>query len=301
MRKLHRGRRSLTYANVVSTICLFVVLGGAAYGAARVALPRNSVGARQLRRGAVRTGKIRNGAVTGKKINLASLGTVPSAARAESAATADRATTANSATTADRATSADSAGTATYATEADRAKAAVHAETADQATTAREAADAERLGGRPAAEYQMKLLSSCPNAAIQSIAQDGSVSCRDLVLPIMLTPSAGDPVSAVQLGPGLLFQTVCHDGGQVEVLFDDNGAIPASLNWLSSDGTTVSASGTTISAGSAKAFAFNGGRIEGQFIYSIGVNVTTVNLHALDATTSCEVRGTATLAAPAAG
>ena len=41
----------LTYANVMATIAVFVALGGAGYAATR--LPKNSVGARQLKRGAV--------------------------------------------------------------------------------------------------------------------------------------------------------------------------------------------------------------------------------------------------------
>jgi hypothetical protein len=42
----------LTYANVLSTLALFVALGGASYAA--IVLPPDSVGSRQLRAGAVR-------------------------------------------------------------------------------------------------------------------------------------------------------------------------------------------------------------------------------------------------------
>jgi hypothetical protein len=45
-------RGKLTYANVVSTICLFLLLGGGAAFAA-THLPKNSVGTKQLKRGAV--------------------------------------------------------------------------------------------------------------------------------------------------------------------------------------------------------------------------------------------------------
>jgi hypothetical protein len=87
----------LTYANVVSTLCLFVLLGGSAYAAFTV--PRNSVGSRQIKAKAVTTGKLANGAVTGTKvaegtltganINLSALGTVPAATDAAHAASAD--------------------------------------------------------------------------------------------------------------------------------------------------------------------------------------------------------------------
>ncbi|HMT06199.1 MAG: collagen-like protein [Solirubrobacterales bacterium] len=71
--KHHSNRRSgfrliprLTYANVVSTLALFLALGGVAY--ATNSLPGQSVGPRQLKDGAVRTGKIANRAVTRVKI-----------------------------------------------------------------------------------------------------------------------------------------------------------------------------------------------------------------------------------------
>jgi hypothetical protein len=59
-------RPRLTYANVVSTICLFVVLGGGAYAA--VQLPPKSVGTKQLKNKAVKRVKIAAKAVTGPKI-----------------------------------------------------------------------------------------------------------------------------------------------------------------------------------------------------------------------------------------
>jgi hypothetical protein len=52
----HRLRAGLTYANVLSTLALFVALGGASYAA--VTLPRNSVGAAQLRPNAVTAAKL---------------------------------------------------------------------------------------------------------------------------------------------------------------------------------------------------------------------------------------------------
>ena len=81
----------MTYANVVATLALIlVVAGGSAFAASQ--LPKNSVGTKQLKRnsvttakiknGAVTAAKIKNGAVTGIKIETSSLGTVPSAANA---------------------------------------------------------------------------------------------------------------------------------------------------------------------------------------------------------------------------
>ncbi len=82
-------RPKLSYANVVSTLCLFLLLGGGAYAA--IKLPKNSVGTKQLKKSAVTAAKIKNRAITGPKIKLSTLGTVPSATRAATAADADHA------------------------------------------------------------------------------------------------------------------------------------------------------------------------------------------------------------------
>ncbi|HYG96140.1 MAG TPA: hypothetical protein VD741_03440 [Solirubrobacterales bacterium] len=58
-------RPKLSYANVIATIALFVALGGAAIAAG---LPKNSVGTKQLKRGAVTTADLRRGAVTAGKL-----------------------------------------------------------------------------------------------------------------------------------------------------------------------------------------------------------------------------------------
>ena len=48
-------RQRLTYANVIATLALFIALGGGAYAATQ--LPRNSVGAKQIKKGAVTPAK----------------------------------------------------------------------------------------------------------------------------------------------------------------------------------------------------------------------------------------------------
>jgi hypothetical protein len=103
-------RSRLTYANVMSSIAVFLVLGGATAFAAGQ-LGKNTVGAKQLKKNAVTAAKlqqnavtgskiakdaitaekIKNGAVTGAKVDVASLGTVPKAASAATAATATKA------------------------------------------------------------------------------------------------------------------------------------------------------------------------------------------------------------------
>jgi len=56
-----------TYANVVSTLCLFLLLGGASAFAA-TKLAKNSVGSTQIKKNAVVTAKIKNAAVTSSKL-----------------------------------------------------------------------------------------------------------------------------------------------------------------------------------------------------------------------------------------
>jgi len=94
-------RKRLTYANVMSSIAVFLVLGGATALAAGLA--KNSVGSKQLKKNAVTTAKIKKNAVNGSKvkdgslsgadINLSSLGTVPSATNAINATNAGNSNT----------------------------------------------------------------------------------------------------------------------------------------------------------------------------------------------------------------
>jgi hypothetical protein len=84
-------RKRLTYANVMSSIAVFLVLGGAtAFAASKIGsnqLKANSVTTGKIKKEAVTTAKIKKAAVTGAKIKLSSLGTVPSATNANNANT----------------------------------------------------------------------------------------------------------------------------------------------------------------------------------------------------------------------
>ncbi len=71
---MNQIRKRLTYANVMSSIAVFLVLGGATAFAASH-LSKNSVGPKQLKKNAVRTSKIKGGAVTFKKLHKNSVRT----------------------------------------------------------------------------------------------------------------------------------------------------------------------------------------------------------------------------------
>jgi hypothetical protein len=88
--------RKLSYANVMSTIAVFLALAGGATAIA-MSLPKNSVKSKQIAKEAVKNSDIAKDAVTGDKVKESTLGKVPSAVRADSAASADNAAHASSA------------------------------------------------------------------------------------------------------------------------------------------------------------------------------------------------------------
>lgn len=62
---------AFTYANVVSTICLFLLLGGTAY--ATLSLPKNSVGPKQLKPHAVTSSKIKPGSLSAADLSAGAI------------------------------------------------------------------------------------------------------------------------------------------------------------------------------------------------------------------------------------
>lgn len=94
MKQIHKR---LTYANVMSSLAVFLVLGGAtAFAATKIGgneIKANAISTGKIKKEAITTSKIKqnavdssriaNGAITGAKLNLAALGTVPSATNAD--------------------------------------------------------------------------------------------------------------------------------------------------------------------------------------------------------------------------
>ena len=124
-------RKRLTYANVMSSIAVFLVLGGAtAFAAKKIGsneikgnsittgkIKKQAVTSSKIKNNAVTTAKIANGAVTGAKLNLGSVGTVPNATHAINADNANNANTVGGqSATKIFAKLADGAGTTTIAT-----------------------------------------------------------------------------------------------------------------------------------------------------------------------------------------
>ncbi len=253
-------REKLTYANVMATLAIFLVLGG---GTALAA-----------------------GAFTGKqKKQVGKIATKVYNARIGNASV-------NHANSADTATKAN---TATKATEAVKANSATTADKATTATTANKATDAEKFGGRVPAEYQRKLKAGClPPSAIAGISNEGDVTCAFPVTAISANPAAG--VNApIELGNGLRLLAVCHDGGVVQLSFQNvGGATAGQIGWISGTGTGTAGVGQeSLAAGSGeKAFVYLTTSIEARIVYSISNVVMNINVDARDLTSSCEVRGT---------
>jgi hypothetical protein len=106
-------RKRLTYANVMSSIAVFLVLGGAtAFAASKITakqlqsnsvttakIKKNAVTASKIKNNSITTSKVANGAITGAKLNLGTVGTVPNATHAMTADNATHAVTADNAKT----------------------------------------------------------------------------------------------------------------------------------------------------------------------------------------------------------
>ena len=98
---------------VIACLALFVALGGVGYAAATIgsaAIIDNSIKSKDVRNNDLRGKDVRTNTLKGADVDESSLGKVPSAANADSAATAAHATNADSATNASQAANADTVG-----------------------------------------------------------------------------------------------------------------------------------------------------------------------------------------------
>ena len=98
---------------VIACLALFVALGGVGYAAATIgsaAIVDNSIKSKDVRNNDLRGKDVRTNTLKGADVDESSLGKVPSAANADSAATAAHATNADSATNASQAANADTVG-----------------------------------------------------------------------------------------------------------------------------------------------------------------------------------------------
>ena len=243
-------------AMIVACVALLVALGGTSYAVTQ--LPQHSVGRKQLRPAAVTTSKLANGAVSKPKL----------AANAVTGAKVRD-------------------GSLTGADVVESTLGKVPAATSS-----------DQLGGSPPSAFQPKVREKCPGAAVEQIG-GGPVQCSapiPLTAAVSMSPGAGG-FDGRLVGNDIELDVLCHYpgfGGGTKVRIINEAPAAATLNWLYSDGSSVSASGTSIAGnGTEQPFDFEGKRLEGQFIYARGSAVTTINLHAFDGGSFCEVAATA--------
>ncbi len=101
--ELKEQRFRLSYANVVSSLALFVALGGTAFAAGLIdgkKIKRGSITGKQIKAKSIPGADLRPNSVRGKQVREATLGRVPRAARADAATHADQAALAEQSTTA---------------------------------------------------------------------------------------------------------------------------------------------------------------------------------------------------------
>jgi hypothetical protein len=146
---MNRLRGKLTYANVVATLALFLVIaGGSAFAASKVG--KNSVGTKQIKNNAITAAKIKNGAITEAKIGN---GAVTEAKIANGAVTGSK-------------IGLGAVGAANINTSGLIVPNASHANSADSATDATNAAhagDAQTLQGLSAAQITAASTLKCPS------------------------------------------------------------------------------------------------------------------------------------------
>ena len=259
---MSRIRAHLTYANVIATVALFLVLSG---GTAVALTGSNTVFSDDIVDDQVSSADVRNDTLNGGGLTAADL---------------RPASVGSSEVKDDAVTGID-----------------VDESTFGVVPEASHATNSDKLGGRGAQGYQRRVIGTCDGGAIRAINGDGAVDCIDqAVFPVSADLSApGQRVT--DFGPSnLVLREGCSDG-QADVRFINTGADGATLNWLFSQGgttSTVNASGTSLAAADGLSFIFLN-RLEGQWIFADAEGVTTVNLHGFIAGSPsfCEFKGTA--------
>ena len=239
-RPIRRRRAFLTYSNLVSTLCLCLVVGGGSAFAA-THLGRATVGGAQLKAGAITGAKVKDGSLTGADIVASSLGKVPAAGHADSASSAEHAADAQHA---ESATRADRAGTASTAVNANHAAAADTAVTATSAGTAAALTEPETAHflNRPGEPESGALFTITTRVGFY-LDHEGVVHLQGRVGPNDATaaffaelPPAYRPAQDevfYGIGPKSAAHVVVIPGGSIEILEADKGELVSldGLTW----------------------------------------------------------------------
>jgi hypothetical protein len=216
-------------ALAVSIVALVVAMAGSAY--AGVTLGKNSVGTKQLQKGAVTNGKIAKGAVGAGKLKKGLV--VPNATHAS---TADLATNATNAT---HATSATSATTATNATNATNAVNATNATTATNGLVT----FGSWAGPTPTIPVSSGFVFAGPTVTLTTTATQSVIASSESALAtsaatasadisICKSPATGTPtVTELDPAPGGAFSNVTVTTNRATYAANGVGA-PGAGTWL---------------------------------------------------------------------
>jgi hypothetical protein len=180
-----RIRSALSYSNVVSTLCLFVLLGGSAYAASS-----GLIDGKKLEPRSIPAKAVKKNALTGAEINERKLGRVPDAARLNGKP-ASAYLTAGSVVQ-----SAANAVTATTATNA------LEATNAASATNATHAADAAKLGGKDPSAYLTSDRVVAGSGATDAVPAKTLFTYAPLALTVQTDGTADNAYSVVLVNNG---------------------------------------------------------------------------------------------------
>jgi hypothetical protein len=158
-------------ALVIALVALAIALSGTAVAATNALVSGDAL----IKKNSLSGNRLRNHTITGTQVNLAKLGKVPTAAKADTAGTATTATSAGSATNATNANHASTADTATNAT---------NATTATNATNATHATAADGLSNLPSGQTESGAFSGGGGAATSGYFGFGITYTRPLATAI---------------------------------------------------------------------------------------------------------------------
>ena len=226
---MKRVRKHLTYANVMSSIAVFLMLGGA------TAFAATKIGANEIKANSIKTGKIVKEAVTAGKIKN---GAVTESKIADGAVTtnkiADKAVTTNK--LADSAATAPKIAKEAVTTEK-IANDAVTGDKVKESTLSQvpSAADAAALGGLPASEYSQRMFArvntTTATASLVAASPGFSATTETLLgFPRLIFPRSMDECAIIgnassNAGTQVFRRSEGSSGAVVQfALKDENGA-----------------------------------------------------------------------------
>jgi hypothetical protein len=221
-------RKRLTYANVMSSIAVFLLLGGA------TAFAANKIGAKQLQANSVTTAKVKKGAITTTKLKDGSVTTTKIADKAVTGAKIDPV----------------GLGVVPNATSAINAT---------NATNAAHAQNADTVGGQSVVKIFKTLTEGQSNVAVANLAGfNVTVTCNTDDADVTITSPAG---------PGTVMDTGGVASGGDETTFDYESSEPGDTGDIRVDELSAGGGDATYGNASVTLATSNGASVSGDIGY----------------------------------